>query len=96
MEAKQLEKIRSDYQRKRDLAYSLARKMFECIKPEGAFYLFPEIKGDSVRFSSGLLENRGVAVAPGEYFGSKKNIRISYALPEAAIREGFERMSKVV
>ena len=96
MEAKQLEKIRSDYQRKRDLAYSLSRKMFDCIKPEGAFYLFPEIKGGSVNFSSGLLEKQGVAVAPGEYFGSKKNIRISYALPEAAIREGFERMSKVV
>lgn len=94
--AGQLEKIRSTYEKKRDLAYSLARKMFGCTKPEGAFYLFPEIKGDSARFSSGLLEKHGVAVAPGEYFGSKKNIRISYALPENAIREGFERMSKVV
>ena len=96
MEAKQLEKIRSNYEKKKDLAYSLARKMFDCIKPEGAFYLFPEIKGDSVGFSSKLLQECGVAVAPGKYFGSDKNIRISYGLPENTIKEGFERMSKVI
>jgi aspartate aminotransferase len=70
-----------------------------CLKPEGAFYLFPNVRvaSDSCGFQSvddfvkALLEEEKVALVPGSGFGAEDNIRLSYAtsldqLEEAAIR----------
>ena len=55
-----------------------------CVKPEGAFYIFPQIDqkfGDTKDYCHKLLEEEGVCVLPGEYFGEKgkNSIRLSYS-----------------
>lgn len=65
------------------------------IKPEGAFYCFPNISSfglDSNEFSSQLLEKEKVAVVPGIAFGADDYIRLSYATSESVIHKGLERL----
>ncbi len=94
--------LRSELKRKRDIAYNYTSKLFDCIKPQGAFYLFPNIsnylnnKITSEDLSTYLLENAGVAVVPGEVFGMANHIRISYAVPEALLKEGFEKIERAL
>ena len=94
--------MRSDLQRKRDIAFQYARELFTCVKPEGAFYLFPDVSAhlDGNRtaqdLAAMLLEKAGVAVVPGEAFGMQNHIRISYALPEKDLIAGFERIAEVL
>ena len=38
-----VEQMRSDLQHKRDVAFQYADRLFNCIKPQGAFYLFPDV-----------------------------------------------------
>jgi len=69
----------------------------ECIKPEGAFYCFPDIsktKMSSAVFSSKLLEESLVALVPGIAFGSDKHVRLSYAASVEDINKGMDRMEK--
>ena len=88
--------------KKRDLAYEYACRQFDCIKPGGGFYLFPNVsqyltKGrTSENFSAHLLEKGGVAVVPGEAFGMGGHVRISYAVPERELIAGFERIARVL
>ena len=70
---------------------------FTCVKPEGAFYLYPNVKkaaaltgySDVDEFVEALLTEAKVAVIPGSGFGTPDNIRLSYAtsleLLEAAV-----------
>ena len=76
----------------------------KCLKPQGAFYVFPNIaaligeKGNGKKLGSPcdiadyLLEEAKVAVVPGEDFGSNAHIRISYATSLENIEEGCRRM----
>ena len=94
--------MRSDLQRKRDIAIEYAQELFTCVKPRGAFYLFPDVSAhlDGNRtaqdLAAMLLEKAGVAVVPGEAFGMQNHIRISYALPEKDLIAGFERIAEVL
>ncbi len=87
---------------KRDIAYGYATRLFDCVRPQGAFYLFPDVsarleKGQSAEeFAAFLLEKTGVAVVPGEAFGAEGHIRICYAVPEETLVEGFEKMTRVL
>jgi len=87
---------------KRDLAYGYACRLFNCIKPGGGFYLFPDVSQylkegrTSEDFAAHLLEKGGVAVVPGEAFGMGGHIRISYAVPEKELIEGFKRIASVL
>jgi len=66
-----------------------------CPKPQGAFYVFPNIASfgmDSLTFSKRLLEERQVAVVPGSAFGDDRCVRLSYACGMAEIEEGCERL----
>jgi len=68
-------------------------------KPEGAFYLFVNIKdvsNDSIEFCKGLLQEVGVAVVPGIGFGSEGYFRFSFATDMTTIREGIRRIEKFV
>ena len=92
----------SDLAAKREIAFQLANNLFECIKPAGAFYLFPDIRehltsGETSRnFATRLLEKTGVAVVPGDDFGIKGHIRISYAVSEPTLLQGFEKIKEVL
>ncbi|TDM15448.1 pyridoxal phosphate-dependent aminotransferase [Macrococcus bovicus] len=76
----------------------------ECIKPKGAFYLYPNVK-ETVRlcgldnadqFVEELLETSLVAVVPGSSFGSPDNIRLSYATDLESMTEAIKRIKQFV
>jgi aspartate aminotransferase len=67
-----------------------------CLKPDGAFYLFPDISKTgltSLKFCDALLESQQVAVIPGIAFGADDHIRLSYATDLPTIEKGLERLS---
>jgi aspartate aminotransferase len=70
------------------------------LEPEGAFYVFPDLSSFlGARFTSTLdlgawlLEHAGVAIVPGEAFGSPGYARLSYALAEADLERGLKRLA---
>ncbi len=68
-------------------------------RPEGAFYLFVNIKelsDDSMKFCEELLSRYGVAVVPGIGFGAEGYFRFSFATDIVTIREGIRRIEKFV
>jgi aspartate aminotransferase len=72
-----------------------------CVKPEGAFYVLPNISGlTSSQFPDGdaltehLLNEARIAVVPGSGFGVPQNIRLSYATSRAAIEKGLDRFEE--
>ncbi len=68
-------------------------------RPQGAFYLFVNIKElgmDSMKFSEELLSRYGVAVVPGIGFGAEGYFRFSFATDIVTIREGVRRIEKFV
>jgi aspartate aminotransferase len=75
-----------------------------CANPDGAFYVFPDIRSflgrgavrDSHSFATYLLDEARVAVVPGSAFGADGFIRISYATSMERIKEGVERLSRAV
>ncbi|MBH8576218.1 pyridoxal phosphate-dependent aminotransferase [Nostocaceae cyanobacterium CENA369] len=70
-----------------------------CPKPDGAFYLFPDISKTglkSLEFCDALLEEHQVAVIPGIAFGADDNIRLSYATDLGTIEKGLDRLDKFV
>lgn len=93
---------RLDLERKRDLAYSRISAWFDCVKPRGAFYLFPDVSRrldkdmTSADFAGLLLERHGVAVVPGEEFGMPGYIRISYAVSKENLASGLERIAEAL
>ncbi|MEM2189133.1 MAG: pyridoxal phosphate-dependent aminotransferase [Nitrososphaerota archaeon] len=76
-------------------------RLIEVKPPEGAMYIFPRINVenfDSWRFAWKLLEEKGVAIAPGACFGQSYNnhIRISAVLDEKPLREACRRIREAV
>jgi aspartate aminotransferase len=83
------------YREKRDLMYDGLRKIgYECVKPQGAFYVFPRTPiPDDVAFVR-MLADEGVLTVPGSGFGMPGHIRISLTVErETVVRAlpGFER-----
>ena len=74
---------------------------FCCSDPDGAFYVFPEVRRffgrsgihDSQSFATYLLDEARVAVVPGSAFGADDYVRISYATSMERIREGIKRLT---
>jgi aspartate aminotransferase len=94
---KDIEMMRKEFQKRRDLALELFNKSdkLSALKPDGAFYLFVNIKkvsNDSMQFCQDLLEQKGVAVIPGLGFGSEGYFRFSFATSEENIKEGIKRI----
>ncbi len=101
-----VEEMRQAFERRRDLIVSLAKEIPGWIvnKPEGAFYLFPEVSsyigkrngnqeiktsGDYVLY---LLEEAHVAAVDGDAFCAPGYLRLSYATSEDNIREAMRRI----
>jgi aspartate aminotransferase len=90
---------RLDLEKKRDYAYSKINGLFDCIKPQGAFYLFPDVSRHldngmtAADLARRLLEETGVAVVPGEEFGMPGYLRISYAVSEDKLVSGLEKIA---
>jgi aspartate aminotransferase len=92
----------NEYRTRRDNihAWLTANPAIKCVKPRGAFYLFPDISGllspDGVKtstdFAQALLEKEYVVVTPGEAFDAPGYLRISYATSMEQLREGATRI----
>ena len=93
--------------RRRNLVVEMlnAAEGLDCPVPDGAFYVYPSIKGcigkttpagvkitDDEVFAKALLEETGVAVVFGAAFGLSPNFRVSYATSDAALKEACTRI----
>ncbi len=101
-----IEDMRQAFERRRDLIVELASEVpgWKINKPEGAFYLFPEVSGclgkkfgDKVIETSSdytlfLLDQAHVACVDGDAFCSPGYIRLSYATSDDNIREAIRRI----
>ncbi|MFF3008168.1 pyridoxal phosphate-dependent aminotransferase [Kitasatospora sp. NPDC057940] len=79
-----------------------------CPEPEGAFYVYPSVKGllgkeirgrrpeSSGELASLILDEAEVAAVPGEAFGTPGYLRFSYALGDADLAEGIGRLQKLL
>lgn len=98
---------RALFQKRRDLVVDMlnAAKGITCPKPEGAFYVYPDISGcigkttptgkkitNDEDFATFLLEDTGVAVVFGAAFGLSPNFRVSYATSDAILVQACRRI----
>lgn len=105
-----LRQMVAEFKRRRDYMWERLCAMpgISCLKPPGAFYLFPSVashigrsyKDQVIKGASDLarilLEEVQVAVVPGVAFGDDRYLRLSYATAMEDIVEGLNRMEQVL
>ena len=99
----------AEFQAKRDQVMAVMDAIgLVCPKPQGAFYVFPDISsafgkthgptglaiGNDVDFCNALLEAKGVACVPGSAFGEPRALRISYTCPTPQLAPGLQRFAE--
>jgi aspartate aminotransferase len=98
--------MREEYRKRRDSlhAWLTADPRIACVKPAGAFYLFPDLSeclasspfATTTEFAQALLDESRVAVTPGEAFDAPGFVRLSYATSIENLREGSRRLLEFV
>jgi len=98
-----VERMNLEYEKRRNFIITELNKIkgISCIKPEGTFYVFANIKGtrkSSEQIYDELLTKGRVVVIPGSAFGKQGEgyIRIAYTLTMDRLREALVRMKKVI
>jgi len=98
-----VEEMVSEYQLRRNAIVEGLNDLpgFECQKPEGAFYAFPNITNtgmSSTELANLILEKAGVALLPGNSFGEfgEGYLRISYANSIENIQKGLQRIKSIL
>lgn len=93
----------TEYQRRRNVIVDGLNAIpgFTCQKPQGAFYVFPNITGTgrgSVELANLILEKAGVALLPGNSFGEygEGYLRLSYANSIENIQKGLEQIKSIL
>ncbi|BAV96877.1 pyridoxal phosphate-dependent aminotransferase [Lysobacter enzymogenes] len=100
----------AEFQAKRDRVMAVMNAIpgVICPRPQGAFYVFPDISvafgkthqpsgikiGNDMDFCSALLETKGVACVPGSAFGEPNALRISYTCPTPQLAPGLQRFQE--
>jgi aspartate aminotransferase len=94
---------RAEHQKRRDAAFELGARLFDCVKPQGGLFLFADARrhlGKRFKTSAALAEHflrdAGVAVVPGSAFGREGFLRLSFSAPVPVLREGFARLEKAL
>ena len=101
---------RAEFQAKRDQVMAVLARIpgVACPKPQGAFYVFPDIScafgrthgptgakiDNDVDLCNALLEAKGVACVPGSAFGEPRSLRISYTCPTPQLAPGMQRIEE--
>src|SRR5215203_5512764 len=102
--------MREAFDRRRRTIVSMLREIpgIACPEPQGAFYVYPSVKGllgrpiagrtaeTSADLATLILEEAEVAVVPGEAFGTPGYVRMSYALGDDDLVEGVTRMQQLL
>jgi aspartate aminotransferase len=101
-----VEKMRQSFEERLNTVYEQVNNIpgFSCVKPQGAFYLFPNVKeavtnggfASTDDWVKALLEEEKVAVVPGSGFGADDNIRLSYATSLEQFQEALKRIESFV
>ena len=95
-----IENNRREFERRRDLLMELLSGVdgLRIERPDGAFYAFIDVRNSSApddnEFCRRILEEKFVALVPGDAFFAPGYLRMSYACSEADIREGTERIKE--
>ena len=98
----------AEFQERRDRVIAAMRAIpgVVCPKPQGAFYVFPDIScafgkmhgttriDNDVDLCNALLESKGVACVPGVAFGEPRALRISYTCPANQLDDGLKRVQE--
>ena len=106
----EMEKMRQEFEKRRNYIVEKLNSIdgIKCVKPNGAFYVFPNISkllgkkysnkriNTDVELCEYLLDNARIAVVPGSAFGLPGYIRLSYATSMENIIEGISRLEKAV
>ena len=95
-----------EYRKRRDSLHEWlsADPRIRCVKPAGAFYMFPDLSeilascgfASTTDFAQALLDESRVAVTPGEAFDAPGFVRMSYATSMNHLREGSRRLLEFV
>ena len=92
--------MRETYRRRRDFTLSRLSEMgLPVVRPEGAFYVFPDISEfglDSGTFCRRMIQEAQVAAVPGFCFGAEGHIRLSYCCDDGVLAEGLARLGRFV
>jgi aspartate aminotransferase len=102
--------MREAFDRRRTTIVSMLREIpgIACPEPQGAFYVYPSVKGlldrpiggrtaaTSAELAELVLEQAEVAVVPGEAFGTPGYVRMSYALGDDDLVEGVTRLQRLL
>jgi aspartate aminotransferase len=105
-----VDQMRKIFEERRNLIFNKLSEIrgMKCVKPMGAFYVFPNISQyikmkdskihleNSEEFAQFLLDKARVVVVPGSAFGSDDHTRISYSNSVENIEEGMHRISEVL
>jgi aspartate aminotransferase len=101
-----VEEMRLAFEQRLEIIFDkiMAIPGFTCVKPQGAFYLYPNVKKAAEMtgynnvddFVEALLVEAKVAVVPGSGFGTPDNIRLSYATSLELLEKAVERISQFV
>ena len=95
----------AEYRRRRDFVVKRLRAIpgVKIAEPQGAFYAYPNVSvgfrngiSSAMQFSERLLAEAHVAVVPGEAFGTKEHVRISYATSMTELERGLDRIDKFI
>ena len=100
----------AEFQSKRDQVMAVLAQIpgVACPRPQGAFYVFPDISvafgrthgpsgariGNDVDLCKALLDAKGVACVPGSAFGEPRALRISYTCPTPQLAPGMQRFQE--
>lgn len=97
-----VEAMRKAFEERLNTIYPLLNAIpgFDVIKPQGAFYFFPNVKeaiamkgfDDVTAFTNDILEKAEVAVVTGAGFGSPNHLRLSYATDMETLKRAIERL----
>jgi len=90
--------MREEFKKRRDLMASCLKKIPQVnfLIPQGAFYIFCDFSkyGDSALLAKRILDETKVAVIPGDSFGAKGFLRLSFATSQERIEEGCARIAE--
>ena len=101
--------MRESFERRGTLMHEMLSAIpgITCMEPQGAFYCFPSVKGllgqniggqtatNSMQLADMVLEQAKVAFVPGEAFGAPGYARFSFALGDADLVEGMDRLASL-
>ena len=103
---KEVDRMVGKFRDRRDMVVSFFRDRLpgvEFVEPLGAFYFFFRVDrffGDDIDsalgFCEALMADKGLALVPGDAFGDKRWVRLSYASAESEIKRGLKRIEEFV